>query len=440
MGRTALQERRATTDTTYVSRVVASSLAALLAVGGLAVSVPHAAVARPAQACPTAGNLINGNTVWNHHHLAPGVTLSAATLRSGPRRLRVNVVRANLGRRRVAVAPLHGALTRRHRLSALARQPHLVAATNGMYFSFAFGSPTVPLIGARGPLVLSAEHQTVAGIGDDGLARDGRAWLQGSATAPEVGADRLVGINEVEPIPGLSLYTSAWGHHRVPRQPFSRALVVRHGHAVAHTSRHHRVPTHGVLLVASSLGSLGWMGSLRHNSPVDLNYRAVTNTHHPFRQAYGVGTRVVSSADHVRSGLYCNHAEVYAARTDIAWAKHHTQLILATVASPNSGEHYGLDEDQMSEVMVDLGVDRSYALDGGGSTDLVARLGGGPLSIRSPLPKGKERPIPVGVGVFSLPKALIKKEHRHDHPKHGHHPARPTGGKHCLLGVLLCHN
>ncbi|MBV9485863.1 MAG: phosphodiester glycosidase family protein [Frankiaceae bacterium] len=377
---------------------------------------------------------MTSKTVWHHHRLAPGVSLSAATLRPGPHRLRINVVRANLARRRVAVSPLHTRLTHRHRLSELAKQPHLVAATNGMYFNFSFGSPTVPLIGARGPLVLSAEHERIAGIGQDGRARDGRAWLVGSAVSSEGVRERLVAINEIEPPSGLSLYTSAWGRHPVPRPPFSRALVVRHGRAIPHTRRHHRVPAHGVLLVANGLGALSWMDSLRGHSTIDLNYRAKSNTHHPFRQAYGVGTKVVASPNHVRSGLYCNRNEIYAARTDFAWAHHGTQLILATVASPKSGERAGVDENQMSEIMVDLGAERSYALDGGGSTDLVARVGNHPLATRSPLPKGKERPIPVGVGVFSLPKSML--------PHHGKHRKHHKSGhsKHkCVLGVVLCH-
>jgi hypothetical protein len=436
MGRTALHGARTPADRDNMSRVAAALVAAGVVATALVIApVKHAVAGEPYSYCPPAGNLVTSNTEWHHHRLAPGVTLTTATLRPGPHRLRINVVRANLARRRVAVSPLHTRLTHRHRLSTLAKQPHLVAATNGMYFNFTFGSPTVPLMGARGPLVLSTEHEKVAGIGADGRARDGHAWLVGSAITSQGVRERLVGINEIDPPPGLSIYTSAWGTHKVPRPPFSRALVVRHGRPIPHTGHHRHVPARGILLVANNLGALGWMDSLRPSSTIDISYHAKTNTHHPFRQAYGVGTRVVASPNHVRGGLYCNKHEIYAARTDIAWADHGRQLILATVASPKGGKRAGVDENQMSEIMVDLGAERSYALDGGGSTDMVARVGHHALAPISPLPKGKERPIPVGVGVFSLPKSAVRHHHgKHHHGKH-HKPKHK-----CVLGVLLCHN
>jgi hypothetical protein len=354
--------------------------------------------------------------------------------------LKISVVRANLHRRRVAVAPLHHTLTHRHRLTKLAKRPHLVAATNGTYFDFGFGAPTVPLISRSGPLVLSQRHETVAGIGVDGRARDGRAWLVGHLATTGRRAP-LAAVNEVEPEGGFALYTSRWGHHRVPRAPISRSVVVRNGHVIPHTGHRQRVPDKGDLLVANSPGALAWLSSIPRDAPLTISYHAHTTGKHAFSQAYGVGTRVVAHPDKVRDGLYCNRAEIYAARTDIAWAKHGRQLILATVTSPKGSEHFGVDENQMSEVMVDLGAARSYALDGGGSTELVARVGNGGLSMRTLLRTGHERPIPVGVGVYSLPKRLVKhlKQRQGRHGKHHKHKhKKPT--KPGLLGILLGHH
>jgi Phosphodiester glycosidase len=107
-------------------------------------------------------------------------------------------------------------------------------------------------------------------------------------------------------------------------------------------------------------------------------------------------------------------------------------LILATIESPHGGDGFGVDENQMSEVMVRLGAARSYALDGGGSTELVAKL---PkehkLSIRTPTPNGHERRIPVGIGVYSLPKPKHHRHHTHGHKK----PKKKTKGG--LLGGIL---
>jgi hypothetical protein len=445
MGRLALCRRHDRPDTVIMSRVLVPLLAAAVGVtslvGGPLLGRAQSVPPNRYSYCPPAGNLITPKTAWHHRQLAPGVSLSSTQLGHGKRRLEVNVVRANLRRERVAVAPLHRRLTHRRRLTSLARQRHLVAATNGPYFSFGFGAPTVPVIGRGGPLVLSAHHQRIAGLGDDNRARDGKAWLVGHVTS-EAGRIRLVGLNEVLPPPGLSLYTAAWGRHKVPRPRLSRAVVVRNGHVVPGTGRRQRVPRHGVLLVASSLSSLGWLDDLRRNSEVAIAYHANANTHHPFRQAYGVGTRTVSTRHHVRHGLYCNRNEIYAARTDIAWRRHGSELLLATVASPRGSERHGVDENQMSEIMAGLGADRAYALDGGGSTDMVARLRHHGLRPISPLYKGRERPVPVGVGVFTVPKSVIARRHRQQRRHHHHHHRHHHGGPHkhkCLLGPLLCH-
>jgi hypothetical protein len=149
----------------------------------------------------------------------------------------------------------------------------------------------------------------------------------------------------------------------------------------------------------------------------------------------------VAAAHHVRTGLYCRRSEILAARTDFAWSDHGKRLILATVKSPHGSSNYGVDENQMSQVMVALGAARSYALDGGGSTELVARLHHRhKLSIRTKRHGEAERRIPIGVGVYSLPKSQVAK-----HRKHGHHHKQPAPAPHRkhhkpkhkgLLGVL----
>jgi hypothetical protein len=189
------------------------------------------------------------------------------------------------------------------------------------------------------------------------------------------------------------------------------------------------------LLVATNAASISWLHSLRRHSPASTSYRAKTDAPHPFAEAYGVGTQVVTTAHHVRSGLYCRKGAIFAARTDIAWSDHGKRLILATVASPRGSSSYGVDENQMSQVMVRLGADRSYALDGGGSTELVARMHGQrKLSIRTRRNGEPERRIPVGIGVYSLPKSQLVKHHHHKppkkHPRHRHHKHKG------LLGIL----
>jgi hypothetical protein len=381
--------------------------------------------------CPAARHLIGSSTSWRKHSLAPGVSLAEAKVDDDRQPLKVRVVRVNLGRPTTAVAPLHHALTSRHRLTKLAKRPHLVAATNGMYFNVDLGAPTVPFIGRGGPLVLSRTHAEVAGISVNGRAQDGRAWLVGHVDSV-AGRHRLGAVNDVIPPSGLSVYTPTWGAAKVPLPLFAKSQAIRAGHLVGPAARRRRVPRHGELLIATSAAAVKWLDALRSGSPVSVAYHAKTNAPHRFSQAYGVGTQVVASAHHIKGGLYCRRSEIYAARTDIAWSDHGRRLILATVVSPRGSERAGVDENQMSQIMVKLGANRSYALDGGGSTELVARL---PhqhkLSIRTWRHGYRERAIPVGVGVYSLPKSEVATKHQ---PHHKHHKKHPKKGG---LGGLL---
>lgn len=417
---------------------ISTAVTAALAVSA-AVGVPSSS-ARPQQYgfCPPAKHLIGSETKWHHHGLAPGVSLQTAHVGEGRNRLNVNVVRAHLGRRTVRVRPLHHALTTRRPLSHLARRHHLVAATNGMYFDYAYGAPTVPFISHSGPMVLSRHHAMVAGIGTNGRAQDGHVWFKGRVRSPKSG-HRLLAINDVTPPRGLSLYTAAWGSTKVPLPSHARTRLVRHGR-FGSIGTHRRVRGgRGALLLATTAASVSWLHSVHRHSPATLSYRAKTDANHRFSQAYGVGTQVVAAAHHVKSGLYCRRSEIFAARTDFAWSDQGKRLILATVKSPHGSSNYGVDENQMSQVMVALGAERSYALDGGGSTELVARLhhhhG---LSVRTRRHGEAERRIPIGIGVYSLPKSQVAKHHKHGH-HHKQAPPPPAKKRHKrkgLLGVL----
>jgi hypothetical protein len=424
-----------------MSRFVPHGLAAMatmcaLAATALVTPSPTLAGAPDYRFCPPAKHLLKHATHFRRRTLGPGVRLAEAHLGHHHHQLDLSVVRVNLHNRHSAIAPLHHAITTRHRLSKMAHRPHLLAATNGTYFNFTFGAPTVPFIGHRVPVVLSRQHERVAGISVHNRAQDGFVWLVGRVDGGA--ADHRIGaLNDVTPPPGLSLYTPTWGGKKVPRPLLAKTLVVHHGGVPGRVGVHRRVPPKGVLLVGSTSDAVATLDQLSRAGEAAIRYHVNTDAPHEFQQAYGVGTQVVASARHVRKGLYCSIDEVYAARTDFAWRRHGHQLILATIESPHGSEHYGVDENQMSQIMVGLGASHSFALDGGGSTELVARLPGNhKLSIRTPRRKGHERPIPLGVGVYSLP---VPAPRRHHHGKHHHASRHHHHKKKCLVGALLCH-
>ncbi|HVT22865.1 MAG TPA: phosphodiester glycosidase family protein [Mycobacteriales bacterium] len=351
--------------------------------------------------CPPARTTSASHLHWAHHRLAPGVTLASSTMRGDRGKVEVRVLRVDLTHRGVSVAPLHGALASGRILTSLAATRKLVAATNGMYFNLSTGSPKVPFVSHRRPMVLSDRPARVAGIGVNHRAQDGDVWLDGTVRSGDAVA-RLSAVNLPFPPRGLSVYTGAWGRRHVPLKPGVRSREVRHGRVVSGTGRHPVAPRGGRLLVAHGRPAVHWLRSLRHHARVSIRLRVATDAPVRFEQAYGVGTHTVSRADQINTGLYCSRHEYYAARTGIAWTRSRSTLMLVTAVSPRGPDHHGLDENQMSALLVHLRAAGGYALDGGYSTGMVVRL---PHHHRHRLTQvaghhHRQRRIPVGVGVF----------------------------------------
>jgi exopolysaccharide biosynthesis protein len=62
---------------------------------------------------------------------------------------------------------------------------------------------------------------------------------------------------------------------------------------------------------------------------------------------------------------------------------------------------HGLDSIQLGRVMSDLGADQAFLLDGGGSTEMLARMSRGHrLTLRNHPTDGAERPLPLGFGIY----------------------------------------
>jgi hypothetical protein len=116
----------------------------------------------------------------------------------------------------------------------------------------------------------------------------------------------------------------------------------------------------------------------------------------------------------IRTGFSCNSLGTkQPARTEIGFSNGGKTLILAIVADDPAKSQHGLDENQMSELMVQLNASQAFAFDGSGSTELLARLGSSkPLTMENYPADGQERPMPVGLGIFSHP---VKKKAKHKH-------------------------
>jgi hypothetical protein len=253
---------------------------------------------------------------------------------------------------------------------------------------------------------MSSAHEPVVGTNSAGGAQAGTVWLSSTLTAGGL-SQPVVAINEAYPPSGIALYTQRWGSARIPDRSggVSRAVV---NHAMSSPQRSRgamTVPSGGSLLVAHGQAASNWLSSLPAGAKVSVSSAVKSSAAKRFVQAYGVGTTLVATPGVVRSGFTCDSANTtQPARTAIGFADGGRALILAVVSDHPFTSQHGLDEDQMSKLMVQLGASQAYAFDGSGSSELLARLHrSSPLTLQTYPGDGQERPMPVGLGVTSVP-------------------------------------
>jgi hypothetical protein len=361
--------------------------------------------------CPAPESLIPG-TKFTHRTLAKGVTVSAGTAKDAKGSVNVHVLRVDLTQPRVSMVPLLHSIANRQPLSQLAaHRSHLVAATNTGYFDFAYGAPTDPLIVNGKPLVISNQPQSVVGIGKNGRMESGNVWAQSAVTVGKT-TQALTGTNEVNPPDGLSAFNSRWGTTRVPTgSSSSNRLVVGGDVADKSRARAATVPHGGYVLHARGHSAAGWLSSLTGGSKINVTTQLKTTAASPFAQAYGVGVQLVAKHGVARTGLSCDSANTKTpARTAIGWSHGGRKLVVALVSDHPHTSSHGLDPDQMSKLMVQLGVDQAWSWDGSGSTELLAKFPhSSSLRLQTYPSDGAERPMPVGMGISVAP----AKAHKH---------------------------
>jgi Phosphodiester glycosidase len=393
-------------------------------VAAASVMVPGVAIARPTTpgyyrppaSCPGAESLVSG-TRFASVTLAPGIVerVGTATDDQGRGQVVIHVLRVNLALNTTSVQPLMRHLAHVAPLSSMAAgHPRLVAATNTGYFDmFASGAPTLPLIAGGGPLILSRNPAPVVGFTADHRIESGTVWLTGKVAVGRGQARKtatVTSVNDYAPPAGLAIYTAKWGSSGVPvvdEGDYSRPVV--RGVLGSASSNPDQVPSGGALLVANGSGARSWLSGLPSGANVTTSLAVGATAAAPFTQAYGVGVTLVAKRGVAKTGFACRRSNPQPARTTIGLTNHGKTMVIAFVSDhPQTSEH-GLDNDQMSALMVQLGVDQAYNFDGSGSTELLAKLPGRTsLSLQTYPADGDERLMPLGLGIAYTPPAKVK--------------------------------
>jgi hypothetical protein len=377
-------------------------------IGASLVPVAAAQLAAPAGAstgyttsCPKPEALVSKAT-WHHHTLTKGVVLSEGAAPDPRGTVSMHVLTVDMTQPGISLRPLMHHLAQRSPLSTLAAgHPKLVAATNTAYYDFYTGAPLGPVISATKPLTGFAAARAVVGFGTDHRVRFGHVRLAGTVTVGN-STRNLAAFNVLNIPYGITLFNTTWGTRSVHVPYGAKVRYVTKGVLSSSTGTWTTPPAAGqLMIVARGATPVNWLSSLKKGATVSSRRNVTTDTPAAFSSAYQAGATIVATPGVVITGLPCRIRYPQPARTAIGMANGGRKLILVVVTDHPGTSTHGLDESQMSKLMVELGAGHAYLFDGSGSSEMLARMPStGQLSLRNYPADGAERTMPVGLGIF----------------------------------------
>ncbi|GGW44170.1 hypothetical protein GCM10010503_21160 [Streptomyces lucensis JCM 4490] len=367
--------------------------------------------------------------------IAPGVTYRQFDVEGAAGTAHAHLLTVDLGDPRVRVDLLHpGAVAARDTVSRLADSAGAVAGVNGDFFNItetqhpgveATGAPVGPAV-ANGRVLKAAvpagqrfgpalppgtTTEDVFGVGTDRRPRLDRLTLAGSVTTPE-GRLPLGGLNQYAlPQDSVGAFTERWGgasraravcgtdtQRSAPCTADTREVTVSGDRVVSVSD----APGSGSVPVGSTvlLGREEGARQLRELSPGD----PVTVTHTLVAATSGVPYAfAVGGFPVLRDGRSLPGLDdaASAVRTVVGFRGGGRQLLILALDGA-AAYRSGLTVAEEADTMRKLGASDAVNLDGGGSTELVARdADATAVTVRNHPSGGAERPVPNGIGVFS---------------------------------------
>ena len=336
--------------------------------------------------------------------VAPGIVLTSFDTFGRAGWTRVHVLNADLGDASVGVDLVADKVSNPRALTQAAAAQQAVAAVNGDYFDI------TETFAAEGPEIQdgklrkgTAAHWTVATIGADRVARLADLMLAGTVTVAGTQRPLAALNNPTVPADGITVFTPEWGDgNRSLIQdpgPYTE-LVVAGGVVTATGSALTNTPVPpGGLIVLGRGAAAAQLASAKPGDAVSVQFAPQTDAPSPLRMALGSGSVLVKNGTAIDFPPSTGN-DALKPRTAIAWLNGgHRLLLVAIDGSANFSA--GLSFDDTAKLLVRLGATEAFMLDGGGSTEMVARKPGDPAAgvINTPS-DGNERLVPNAVGLF----------------------------------------
>ncbi|WP_329372579.1 phosphodiester glycosidase family protein [Streptomyces sp. NBC_00669] len=336
--------------------------------------------------------------------VAPGIVLTSFDTFGRTGWLRVHVLNADLGEASVGVDLIAGEVSQARPLARVTDAQHAVAAVNGDYFDI------TETYAAEGPEIQNgqlrkgtSQASTVATVGADRVARLADLMITGTATVAGVRRP-LAALNSAGvPADGICVFTPLWGSaDRTLIQgagPYTELVVAGGKVTAVHPQITATAVPDGGLIVLGRGAAATALAATRIGDSVDVAFAPQSDAPGALHMALGSGAVLATGGKPVDFPPSTGNDEAKP-RTAVGWPEGgHRLLLVAVDGSANFSA--GLSFDDMAALMVRLGAHEAFMLDGGGSTELVARRpGDGTVSVVNTPSDGSERPVPDGVGLF----------------------------------------
>ncbi|GAA3805170.1 phosphodiester glycosidase family protein [Sphaerisporangium flaviroseum] len=337
--------------------------------------------------------------------IAPGIVLTTFDTFGRDGWTRAHVLNADLSGSGVEAGLVGGRLTETRPLSRSADDQAAVAAVNGDYYDINATNAVIgPEVRAGQLRKATAEARTVAAIGEDGVARLASVLLEGTVTVAGA-AHPVAALNSASlPADAVTVFTDQWGpgsRALIPHTGPITELVVDGGTVTAVDDEITTAPVpDGGLVVAGRGTAAARLATVRPGDEVTLDVGLRTDAPAKLRTALGSGEVLVRDGEAIDFPPSTGN-DALKPRTAIGWGEGGRRLLLVTVDG-SANFSAGLTFDETARLMVRLGAREAFMLDGGGSSDIVARVpGDGRVSVVNTPSDGGERPIPSGVGLFA---------------------------------------
>lgn len=325
-----------------------------------------------------------------------------------------------------------GQFTKKQTVMGMATETGAVAGVNGDFYNTqAEGVPIGPQI-SDGKLMATPPY--LPGFYSFALTKDRKPIVDlftfdGRIVAKDGTTYPLGGINKTyywfEPsgihsmIDGLFLYTNAWGQEDRSNDGVTsptEVLVVNNvvTQIVQNDILRMVAPKDGYILRSSGKAAEFVVNHIKVGDTIKADYSILPNDptqsydYKTFQMMIGGHTILVNEGKPAEFSREVASLAGYRSRTAIGYSKDERYVYLIT--ADNSGSSKGLSMSELQTFMIQVGVWKGMNLDGGGSTQMVARpqweTG---LKLVNATENGSERRVVNGLGVYSLaPKGQVK--------------------------------